>query len=269
MKSRWALRACPSGRGSNCPGCRSAKQSRVGSTRPTLSDRCTRAVNMDIIPMRPTLRRLSSLVPNFLSRSVLPETGGSQSILEARRLFEKFDLPIGPRPPEIEFLEKVASEFDTLDEFLALVPSRSVLKNFATSIWEFAKGVEKLTSYPWNISIPVADLCNARCTFCTSWLEGRKVLDLKQLDMFEPVIKRALFIGLIGHGEPMAHPRFDELCERLKTMLDPASSCYTITNGSFLDKWRDQLQQISLQSYSISLNAATPETHDKIMGLGR
>jgi len=219
--------------------------------------------------MRPALRRLSSLVPNFLSRSVLPETGGSQSILEARRLFEKFDLPIGPRPPEIEFLEKVASEFDTLDEFLALVPSRSVLKNFATSIWEFAKGVEKLTSYPWNISIPVADLCNARCTFCTSWLEGRKVLDLKQLDMFEPVIKRALFIGLIGHGEPMAHPRFDELCERLKTMLDPASSCYTITNGSFLDKWRDQLQQISLQSYSISLNAATPETHDEIMGLGR
>ena len=219
--------------------------------------------------MRAAISILSTFFTNFLPRLASPEVVVSQSTMEARKLFEKFDTPIGPRPLEIEFLEKAAKEFDALEAFLALVPPRPILRNFATSIWEFAKGIERLTSYPWNISIPVADLCNARCTFCTSWLEGRRVLDLKQLELFEPAIKRALFVGLIGHGEPMAHPQFDELCDRLNGMLDPASSCYTITNGSFLDKWRDQLQQINLQSYSISLNAARPETHDEIMGLGR
>ena len=86
--------------------------------------------------------------------------------------------------------------------------------------------------------------------------------------MFEPVLKRAMFVGLVGHGEPLAHPRFGELCERLQTMLGPLSSCYTITNGALLDKWHDRLDHINLRSFSVSLNAATAETHDEIMGLG-
>jgi len=188
---------------------------------------------------------------------------------ETRRLFAHFDQLNLPQPFEIEYLERTAKQTESLDGFLALVPSRPLLQNFATSIWEFAKGVDTLTSYPWNVSIPVADLCNARCTFCTSWLDGRKVIDLEQLEMFEPVLRRSMFVGLVGHGEPLAHPRFDELCERLQTMLDPLSMCYTITNGALLDKWRDRLDHINLRSYSVSLNAATAETHDEVMGLGR
>jgi hypothetical protein len=67
----------------------------------------------------------------------------------------------------------------------------------------------------------------------------------------------------------MAHPRFDELCDRLARLRDPISKVYTITNGYFIEKWRDHLEKINLYSYSISLNAATPETHDVVMGLGR
>lgn len=192
---------------------------------------------------------------------------------EAWKLFDLYDRS---SPPEhlpqafqIESLEKAAKQSDSLKEFLALVPPRAILQNFATSIWEFAKGVDTLTSFPWNVTIPVADLCNARCTFCTSWLEGRKVLDLKKLEVFEPILKRAIFVGLVGHGEPLAHPHFDELCERLQKILDPRAVCYTITNGVFLEKWRDCIDRLNLCSFSISLNAATPETHDEIMGLGR
>src|SRR5689334_14540852 len=143
------------------------------------------------------------------------------------------------------------------------------MQNFAASVWEYAHGATELTAYPWNVTIPVADLCNARCTFCTSWLDGRKVLDLDQLDRFEAVLKYALFIGLVGHGEPLAHPRFDELCDRLAQLRDPMSNVYTITNGFFLEKWRDHLKRINLYSYSVSLNAATSETHDIVMGLGK
>jgi len=111
-------------------------------------------------------------------------------------------------------------------------------------------------------------VCNARCTFCTSWLEGREILDLKQLDRFSSVLRNAVYVGLVGHGEPMAHPEFNVLCAKLADVRDPRAQCYTITNGVFLEKWRDHLDTINLHSYSISLNAATPETHDVVMGLG-
>jgi MoaA/NifB/PqqE/SkfB family radical SAM enzyme len=104
--------------------------------------------------------------------------------------------------------------------------------------------------------------------FCTSWLEGREILDLKQLDRFSSVLRNAVYVGLVGHGEPMAHPEFNVLCAKLADVLDPRAQCYTITNGVFLEKWRDHLDTINLHSYSISLNAATPETHDAVMGLG-
>jgi MoaA/NifB/PqqE/SkfB family radical SAM enzyme len=214
---------------------------------------------------------MSVLAPTVESRTGDELHSGidNEQKIEAGRLFAHFDKLNLPQPFEIEYLENAAKRFASLNDFLTLVPSRPLLQNFATSIWEFANGVDTLKSYPWNISIPVADLCNARCTFCTSWLDGRKVLDLDQLELFEPVLRRAMFIGLVGHGEPLAHPRFDELCERLQPMLDPLSTCYTITNGALLDKWRDLLRRINLCSYSVSLNAATAETHDEVMGLGR
>jgi hypothetical protein len=207
--------------------------------------------------------------PGLTDRSASHTTDEAQrrnAIKAAFSISHRHHVPSGVA---IENFEKVFKLFDSPDEILKLVTPTPIVQNFAKNIWEFAHGKTTLTTYPWNISIPVADLCNARCTFCTSWLDGRKILDLDKLVLFEPVLRNALLIGLVGHGEPMAHPRFDELCDRLAEMCDPVSSVYTITNGFFLEKWRDQLERINLHSYSISLNAATAETHDVVMGLGR
>ena len=53
-------------------------------------------------------------------------------ISEVRRLFAHFDRLNLPQPFEIEYLENVADQFEVLDDFLALVPSRAILQNFAT-----------------------------------------------------------------------------------------------------------------------------------------
>jgi len=156
----------------------------------------------------------------------------------------------------------------SLAQVRSFFPGDAWATNFLVNVWEYVHGVDELTSYPWNISLPVADVCNARCTFCTSWLEGREILDLQQLDRFTSVLQNAMYVGLVGHGEPMAHPQFDTLCTKLASVLDPRAQCYTITNGVFLEKWRNHLEAINLRSYSISLNAATPETHHAVMGLG-
>lgn len=90
-----------------------------------------------------------------------------------------------------------------------------MLANFVLNLWEWAHGKSSLESLPWNVSLPISDVCNARCSFCTSWLEGRKQLTLDQLETFEPVLRTAVYVGLIGHGEPLSHPRLGEIADRL------------------------------------------------------
>src|SRR5579883_1151904 len=170
-------------------------------------------------------------------------------------------------PAQLTELEEAAKALSR-EEVGVLFRDDPWVDNFATSVWEFAHGASELASYPWNVSLPIADLCNARCTFCTSWLDGRAIVKLEQIDALQEVIKRAIFLGLVGHGEPMAHPQFAEICDRLISLLDPRASCYTITNGYFLEKWQDRLDRMHLDSYSISLNAASAATHDVVMGLG-
>src|SRR5262249_48653672 len=79
-----------------------------------------------------------------------------------RALFAFFDQINQPSASQIEFLEKAVADYSSLDRLISLVPERLVLRNFATSLWEFAHAVDRLQSYPWNISLPVADICNAR-----------------------------------------------------------------------------------------------------------
>jgi sulfatase maturation enzyme AslB (radical SAM superfamily) len=154
----------------------------------------------------------------------------------------------------------------TLEDVTALFPDDRLLANFVLNIWEWAHGCTQLTSLPWNISLPIADVCNARCTFCTSWLDGRKQLTLEQLDRFAPVLRTAIYVGLVGHGEPLSHPRLGEIADRLGEYLDSRARSYTITNGVYLSKWLDRIDQLKLSSISCSLNAATPETHRDVMG---
>src|SRR5262245_22425109 len=168
-----------------------------------------------------------------------------------------------------EQLKRLESELATapLDDIRALFRDDPMLSNFVLNLWECVHGVSEPQSRPWNISLPISDLCNARCTFCTSWLHGRKMLTLKELEKFEPVFRTAVYVGLIGHGEPLAHPGLGEIADRLGEYLDPRAASYTITNGTHLHKWLDRMDQLRLSSLSCSLNAATPRTHNEVMGL--
>jgi hypothetical protein len=99
-------------------------------------------------------------------------------------------------------------------------------------------------------------------------LRGRRLLELGEIDRFDPVIRHAAMIGLEGHGEPLVHPQFEEIVQKLKGMMDPRCRTYIITNAAHLDKHLERVLSLGVNQYNISLNAATPETHQKIMGLG-
>ncbi|SEE10162.1 Radical SAM superfamily protein [Rhizobiales bacterium GAS188] len=153
-------------------------------------------------------------------------------------------------------------------EISALFDRDPWLWNLVMSMWEYANGKTRLTTYPWNISLPIADICNARCIFCTSWLEGRELISLEQIDALDEAIRHALYLGLVGHGEPMAHPKFKEIADKLSRLIDRRATLYTITNGYFLTSMFEQLERLNIMSYSISLNAASAAVHEEVMGLG-
>lgn len=141
------------------------------------------------------------------------------------------------------------------------------LQNRLVGMREFQLGLSKLTSYPIDINIPIADICNARCSFCTSWLEGKRLLKLSEIDAFEDVIRHASAVGLAGHGEPLSHPKLTDILDRLAAWLDPRARCYVISNAVYLEQNIDRLLAARVTAYAISLNAATAATHETVMGL--
>ena len=183
-----------------------------------------------------------------------------------RRLLERKGHPRVTK----EQLTQIESELAgaSLEDVTGLFPHDPLLANFVLNIWEWAHGRTQLASLPWNISLPISDVCNARCTFCTSWLDGHQQLTLEQLDRFAPVLRTAVHVGLVGHGEPLSHPQLGPIADRLAEYLDRRAASYTITNGVYLAKWLGRLDHLRLSTISCSLNAATAETHNAVMGLG-
>ncbi len=141
-------------------------------------------------------------------------------------------------------------------------------RNLVLNLWEYHNKVSEVESYPWNIAFPIADLCNARCTFCTSWVEGKAFFTLDDARHYEELLPYARTFGYQGHGEPLANPKIIELIRYFGERLDPRCVTYTITNGVYLEKCMDVFQETGLNNAAVSLNATTSEIHDKVMGLG-
>jgi hypothetical protein len=95
------------------------------------------------------------------------------------------------------------------------------------------------------------------------------VLKPEQLAPFLEVLPYARLIGIQGHGEPLANPHIGTILDDIARVVDPRANGYIITNGIFLGKYLDKLLSSCIETYNISLNAATERTHDVVMGLGR
>lgn len=167
-------------------------------------------------------------------------------------------------------VEVVQTELEnyTLPQIQSVCSDDPWLSNYLTNLWEYSHGATELQSYPWNVCLPIVDVCNAACTFCNSWLRGKRWLKLDELESFTTLVQNAKLLGLAGHGEPLIHPEFEALSQRFSELVDPRCSVYLITNGYLLNRYEKELETMKVVTYNISLNAASPKTHDIVMGLG-
>jgi hypothetical protein len=148
------------------------------------------------------------------------------------------------------------------------VAGAEVWANYAVNLWEYEHGVEELTSFPWNITIPMTEVCNATCTFCSSPLvPNPKALAVQEVRHFADALRYAIYVSLQGLGEPLAHPQFEEIVEALQQYQNPVAQLEIITNGWLLSGHRwELLKSLRPCAIQVSVNAATDRTHQIAMG---
>src|SRR5262245_11425927 len=148
------------------------------------------------------------------------------------------------------------------------VEGADVWANYAVNLWEYEHGVDELTSYPWNITIPLTEVCNAICTFCSSPLvPSPKAFAVHEMEHFADALRYAVCISLQGLGEPLAHPQFEAIATEIKKYLNPVAHLEIITNGWLLSgrRW-ELLKSLRISHIQVSVNAATDQTHQIAMG---
>jgi len=140
--------------------------------------------------------------------------------------------------------------------------------NLILNKYEFAQGGSRLKSYPWRFSVPFV-LCNARCEFCSAWLVQGQPMPVDLLDRLDVVLPYLAQIDMVGWGEPLIHPQFGEILAKLRDRADRRARIALTTNGVHLKKWASRLIEANVREIAVSIHAATPETHEDLMGLPR
>lgn len=111
----------------------------------------------------------------------------------------------------------------------------------------------------WSFQIEVTTVCNFRCFYCVgrTW-QGRHM----EMVLFDAILGRLPkgrhVVSLQGEGEPLAHPHFWRMAEKV---VQAGFIPYTITNGSLIDPARiDAL----FPSIGISLDTLDPAEAERI-----
>ena len=141
--------------------------------------------------------------------------------------------------------------------------------NYLKNAWEFVHKKTDLTSYPCDQAFAIGGNCNANCTFClTRRLRARyrdEFMDPERWYQFRHILKYARTVGIPGPGEPLLHPEFRDLIRNLSLYIDPRCAIYLITNGILIDRFLDFFENSPIKTFNISLNAASSETHARVM----
>jgi pyruvate-formate lyase-activating enzyme len=170
--------------------------------------------------------------------------------------------------PLIEFFNIPAMRRWSRAELDFYLSGDSWRDNIILNKWEFATGAARLESYPWRFSVPFV-LCNARCEFCSAWLVQGEPMPIDLFDRLDVMLPYLAQIDMVGWGEPLIHPEFGQVLDKLKSRADSRARISLTTNGLHLGKWVRHLAEANVRDFAISIHAARPETHEDLMGLPR
>jgi len=149
-------------------------------------------------------------------------------------------------------------------ELRILSGSRRFVDNQLLMAEEIAERAEVVRALPVYLSICPSSYCNYDCIMCLHGRTPRRELPDAVWDEIPELLPTLKSLTLLG-GEPLAHPRTMELLHGFDVERYPDAAIDLITNGSLLtEKTLARLQRCTFGSLTISLNAGTPESYERI-----
>jgi MoaA/NifB/PqqE/SkfB family radical SAM enzyme/glycosyltransferase involved in cell wall biosynthesis len=121
-----------------------------------------------------------------------------------------------------------------------------------------------------TIDLEVTSACNAVCAFCPRELmpDRKRYLALEVVERLADELRhdpRPRQVVLCGIGESTLHPELDRI---VRTLAEAGAFVAMTTNGERMTPERfEELVAQGLGSFNFSLNAATAETHRRVMKL--
>ncbi len=153
---------------------------------------------------------------------------------------------------------------------------RTALRTHAELVAAIADGTvrRKLGIRPLKLELDVTTQCNLRCTMCylSDPRYGKRERKDITIDEFRETARQIFpYCGLVSLSfgtEPLLHPQLVELLEI--TAQEEVPWRYLITNGILLDaRTIEAFVRIPLHGFSVSIDAATPATYERIRRGGR
>jgi MoaA/NifB/PqqE/SkfB family radical SAM enzyme len=159
------------------------------------------------------------------------------------------------------------------NEAFGLLRQPRVLANYALSLLEMKARPTIMRSQPISAEIELTNRCNLACVQCLR-SQGMKPYRLGNmpLDVYRHVLEQfpyLLTLSLNGFGEALMHGQLFEVVRYTKK-LRPWLKVGIYSNGTRIDeRTADQLVESQITEINVSIDAATPETYERVRRGGR
>lgn len=122
-----------------------------------------------------------------------------------------------------------------------------------------------LPNRPFVFSLETTSLCNLRCVMCP-YKEMTRPHEMMEVELFQKVVDEVAgyngMLWLHNLGEPLAHPRFDDLIRYVKSK---GLRCGISTNATLLNEARTQRVLASgLDKIILCMDGITKETYERM-----
>ena len=131
----------------------------------------------------------------------------------------------------------------------------------------FGQFILPFLSAPTSVDLFVTSRCNLECVHCFSSTEDQTVNELS-VEEVESVLDQLEKLGVqqvrLNGGEPLLHPRIDEI---LKALRHRRLRKVILTNGTLLDEEKTRLLKQSSVTPTVSLDDSYANGHDLFRGV--
>lgn len=125
---------------------------------------------------------------------------------------------------------------------------------------------EHILSAPTDVSFHLTHACNLKCLHCYIDAGSSEKDELNEEEMnkvLDKLIESKIFRIFLTGGEPMLRKDFMDIIKKLHMKMWMTLS----TNGYYINE--DNIQELSkyIKEYAISVDGATPDSHDNFRGI--